>query len=331
MALTILLYFPAVFYSLIKLYARLAIKIYCRKIIINKPHHLNTTGPLLLAANHPNSFLDGVIMTTLFKEGVYSLARGDAFKKERINKLLRSIYLLPVYRTSEGVENLTHNYITFETCQEVFSKDGIVMIFSEGRCINEWHLRPLKKGTARLAISTWQKGIDLNVIPVGFNYSPFRVFGKNVHINFGEPIIKTDVATELPEGKQLLAFNGLLEEQLKGLVYEIDKGDKKLLKQKLYQPQPLLKRRVLFIPAAVGFLLHAPLYFTAKKVTDKHFDNDHYDSVINALLMLAYPLYLILFFILAGAVFNWWIGLCVFVLMPFCAWAYVRVKDQKFG
>lgn len=267
-------------------------------------------------------------MTTLFKEGVYSLARGDAFKKDRINKLLRSIYLLPVYRTSEGVENLSHNYTTFETCQEVFAKDGIVMIFSEGRCINEWHLRPLKKGTARLAISTWQKDIDLKVIPVGFNYSPFRVFGKNVHINFGEPISKEDVFAEMSEGKQLLAFNSLLEEQLKGLVYEINKEDKQLLKQKLYQPQPPLKRFVLLIPAALGFLLHAPLYFTAKKITDKHFDNDHYDSVINALLMLAYPLYLVLFFILFGLPFNWWIGLSVFVLMPFCAWAYVQVKNQ---
>ncbi len=241
------------------------IKIYCRKVIVNKPYYLTASGPLLLAANHPNSFLDGIIMTTLFKDGVYSLARGDAFKKKRINKLLRSIYLLPVYRTSEGVENLTHNYTTFETCQEVFEKGGIVMIFSEGRCINEWHLRPLKKGTARLAISTWQKEIDLKVIPVGFNYSPFRIFGKNVHIHFGEPMSKEEVFAEGSEGKQLLAFNNELEEQLKSLIYEIDKDDKALLKQKLYEPQSQIKRLVLALPAVIGFVLHAPLYFAAKK------------------------------------------------------------------
>lgn len=120
------------FYFLLKLYARFALHIYCRKIIINKPELLKAEGPLLLAANHPNSFLDGIIMTTLFKNGVYSLARGDAFKNRRVNRFLRSIFLLPVYRTSEGVENLGHNYTTFASCQGVFKKGGIVIIFSEG-------------------------------------------------------------------------------------------------------------------------------------------------------------------------------------------------------
>lgn len=317
------------FYYLIKLYARLAIKIYCRKIIVNKPEYLKQKGPLLLAANHPNSFLDGIIMTTIFEDGVYSLARGDVFKNKRIEKLLRWLFLLPVYRTSEGQENLTHNYTTFEACQKVFAKDGIVMIFSEGRCANEWRLRPLKKGTARLAISTWQKGIPLKVVPVGFNYSPFRVFGKNVHINFGEPLSKKLVIAGASEGKQLLAFNEQLEKQLAQMVYDIDKNDAALLKQTLYAPQSLIKKIILFIPALVGFLVHAPLYFIAKKLTDVYFDNDHYDSVINAILMLAYPLYLGALFVLCGWLLNWWAALGIFVLAPFCAWAFVQVKPQK--
>ena len=57
-------------------------------------------------------------------------------------------------------------------------------IFSEGKCINEWHLRPLKKGTARLAISSWEENIPLEVLPVGINYSSFRRFGKNVYYQF---------------------------------------------------------------------------------------------------------------------------------------------------
>ncbi len=316
------------FYYLIKVYAKLAIKIYCRKIIVNKPEYLKQKGPLLLAANHPNSFLDGIIMTTIFEHGVYSLARGDVFKNKRVEKLLRWMYLLPVYRTSEGVENLWHNYTTFASCQEVFNKKGIVMIFSEGRCINEWHLRPLKKGTARLAISTWQKNIDLTVVPVGFNYSAFRLFGKNVHINFGEPIIKQDVLDHQSEGRQLLYFNNMVKDQLKGLVYEIAPKDKQTLKQKLYFNQSLVKRILLFIPALLGVILNGPIYFLAKVVTDKYFDNDHYDSVITALLMLFYPVYLLLLFIITTSFLNWWIGLLVFVLLPFFAWAHVQVKRQ---
>jgi 1-acyl-sn-glycerol-3-phosphate acyltransferase len=70
-----------VLYSLLKLYARFAIKVYCTRIVINKPEVLKSKGPLLFASNHPNSFLDGMILTTLLDEPLYSLARGDAFKK----------------------------------------------------------------------------------------------------------------------------------------------------------------------------------------------------------------------------------------------------------
>ena len=101
-------------YSFVKIIARLAIKIYCRNITINKKEILQQNGPLLLAVNHPNSFLDAIIFCTLFDRPVYSLARGDAFKNNFFAGVLYSLKLLPVYRVSEGVENLEENYKTFE-------------------------------------------------------------------------------------------------------------------------------------------------------------------------------------------------------------------------
>ncbi len=160
-------------------------------------------------------------MTTLFERDVYSLTRGDAFKKNSLNKLLRWLRLLPVYRTSEGAENLAYNYETFASCIEVFKKKGIVLIFSEGLCINEWHLRPLKKGTARLAISAWEQDLPLKVLPVGFNYSSFKSFGKDVHIYFGQPFSKEIIQQNTSHGTQLLGFNTVLQKELKTLVYEI--------------------------------------------------------------------------------------------------------------
>ena len=183
-------------------------------------------GPLLLASNHPNSFLDGMILTTLFRSPVHSLARGDAFKNKWVDRLLRRIRLLPVYRTSEGVENLGHNYTTFAACRKTFEKGESVLIFSEGRCENEWHLRPLKKGTARLAISSWQNGIPVKVLPVAINYSSFKNFGKEVHLYFGDPITADSIEKEATEGKQLLDFNALLHAHFRKWVYEIDDRDK---------------------------------------------------------------------------------------------------------
>lgn len=283
---------------------------------------------MLLACNHPNSFLDGIILTTIFEQNIYSLARGDAFRKPWHEKVLRWLHLLPVYRTSEGAENLEYNYITFESCKEVFKEKGIVIIFSEGRCINEWHLRPLKKGTARLATSSWEEGIDLMVLPVGLNYNPFRNFGKNVFIHFGEPINREEVMQHQTDGKMFLTFNELLKEQLQKLVFEIKPSDKTTQEKLLSVPVPLIKKIVLFLPALAGFLLHALYYFIAKALTNYYFDNDHFDSSLVSMLVLSYPLYLLLWFVLAGVFLNWWLALLVFILLPFSAWSCVQLKPQ---
>jgi len=289
---------------------------------------LKASGPLLFAANHPNSFLDGVILTTLLENDLYSLARGDAFANKRFRRVLLWLRQLPVYRTSEGKENLHSNYDTFRACHEVFKKNGLVLIFSEGRCINEWHLRPLKKGTARLALSTWQQGIDLTIVPVGFNYNPFRNFGKNVFINFGEPIKKELVTSEPTEGRQLLAFNNALRQQLQTLVFEIDASDKEALRQQLSVRQPALKKVLLAPLAALGLVLHAPLYFPVKALAANFFDNDHFDSIMACLQMLIYPFYLGLLCVAAGVLFGWSWALVVFFIAPLSAWALVQVKNQ---
>jgi 1-acyl-sn-glycerol-3-phosphate acyltransferase len=317
-----------VLFSLLKLYARGAIKVYCRKITINKPEYLKLKGPVLLAANHPNSFLDGIIMTTLFEDNIYSLARGDAFNHPFYKRLLYWLGLRPVYRNSEGSENLSHNYTTFIACHEVFAKNGIVIIFSEGGCRNEWHLRPLRKGTARLAVSSWKKNIDLTVIPVGLNYNGFRNFGKNVIINFGEPIRKESVMNEETEGKQFLSFNNQLETQLHNLVYEIATEDVNTRKKILKVSVPMWKKIILMPFAVLGFILHAPLYFLVKTITHFYCDNDHFDSIIVSILMLAYPIQLLVAALIAFYFSGLPASLAVVMLLPITAWAYVQLKQQ---
>jgi 1-acyl-sn-glycerol-3-phosphate acyltransferase len=290
---------------------------------------LKTDGPLLLACNHPNSFLDAIILCTLFDKPVYSLARGDAFKGNFISRLLFSLKLLPVYRVSEGVENLEENYKTFDECKKIFKQNGIVLIFSEGKCVNEWHLRPLKKGTARLAISSWEDGIPLQVLPVGINYNSFKKFGKNVKLFFGESIVSVDANANKSHGRSIQSFNNNLLQQLQGFVFEINAKDEAALQGKFYVAQPLLKKILLFIPAISGFLLHAPLYYPAKKTIQKmSFHTDHFDSVMVGIFFLLYPLYCILITSIVFAITKQPASVLLIFILPFTAWACVHLKKQ---
>lgn len=303
--------------------------IFCRKVIINRPEVLKEKGPLLLASNHPNSFLDAVILDVLFDQPIWSLARGDVFKKPFYIRLLTAMKILPVYRTSEGVENLNNNYHTFEACLKIFENGGVVQIFSEGKCINEWHLRPLKKGTARLAIQSWNQNIPVKVLPVGINYSSFRRFGKNVFINIGTPIMQSDIDWNVSDGLRHQAFNTNLQNQFQQLVLEIKKTDKEKQKELLQVKIPFLKKILLAVPAVIGWILHAPLFLPIRQfVYRRTNNNDHFDSIVVALLLFAYPVYLLLITILLLLITKFYWVLLLLLILPFTAWSYVQLKGQ---
>lgn len=317
-------------YNFLKIPAKLALYFYCRKIIINKKELLQSDGPLLIAANHPSSFLDAAILATLFKHSIYSLARGDAFVNNFYKRLLFSLKMLPVYRISEGAENLEHNYTTFSACIDIFKKNGIVLIFSEGLCKNEWHLRSLKKGTARLAISAWQQGIPLKVLPLGINYSSFRIFGKNVILNFGEIITDPDSYRDeknLPDGKAVIDFNLKLQQQLKNLVIEAEPSDKEKIKKIFFIQQPLIKKILFFIPAIAGLILHAPLYYPVI-LSIKNRANDHYDSIVVGLLFILYPIYLLVISVIIYFITGSLWALLLLLIIPFSAWSLLQLKRQ---
>jgi 1-acyl-sn-glycerol-3-phosphate acyltransferase len=303
--------------------------IFARRITVNKPHLLKKKGPVLLACNHPNSFLDGVILAELFQQPIHSLARGDVFKRPLYIRLLRSLRIHPIYRTSEGPENLNINYRTFQVCKEIFKRDGIVLIFSEGQCINEWHLRALKKGTARIAFSAWDEDIPLEVLPVGINYSSFRRFSKNIFINFGNIMTMHDFDLNHGHGVRYQSLTANLQQQFEQLVFEIDKNDVQKQKELLERRPSLLAKILLSIPASIGFIVHAPLYLPIKSFTYKRtWNNDYYDAVLVALLLFIYPLYVLILTITAIVITKNFYFLLLLFALPVTAWSYVQLKPQ---
>lgn len=312
-------------YRLLQFPARIALHFYCRSLSVNCTKALRLHGPLILAANHPNSFLDAIVMASIFRQPVYSLARGDAFVSGFVNRILYSFNMLPVFRISEGKENLENNYDTFDKVQALLKQNKTILIFSEGRCINEWHLRPLKKGTARLAISAWKSGIPLRVLPVGINYSNFRHFGKKIDINFGK-IIHIDKIPELDSPKAISDFNQILNGELHNVVYEIPKEELETRRKIFGMNSPMIQKILLAIPAAFGYLLNAPLFYAAKSIIINR-ANDHYDSIMVGILFLFYPVYLLVVFLLLFVFTGSAWSILSLAIMPLTALALLHYRD----
>lgn len=316
-------------YHIVKIPARIALSIFCKKIEINRKEITRIQGPVLIACNHPNTFLDAILLATIFKQPIYSLARGDAFKNKFVSALLSSFKILPVYRLSEGAENLNNNYDTFAKCKEIFKKNGVVLIFSEGLCKNEWKLRPLKKGTARLTFSSWEDNIDLTVIPTGINYHSFSSFGKHVKMNFENPIQWKDLNHSKMNGSSILTFNDILKSSLEKAVIHLEPDDSSLRKEAFPHSISSIKKNLLFIPAILGRWIHAPLYLPIQKIAWKNTKhNEFYDAVLVGLLFFLYPLYLLILAFGFYLIFrNGW-GFLDFLIFPLLAWASIQSKEN---
>jgi 1-acyl-sn-glycerol-3-phosphate acyltransferase len=171
------------FYKVLQFLVRFCLQIFCSKITILNKSLLNTKGPVLIVANHPNSFLDAIIIAAFFKQKVYSLARGDAFKNPWQRLLLKPFNMIPIYRISEGKDNLQKNYNTFKQCENILANNGILLIFIEGVCKNTHQLLPFKKGAARIVEVCLQQNIALQIMPIALGYSSFNKIPLSVTVN----------------------------------------------------------------------------------------------------------------------------------------------------
>ncbi len=305
-------------YFLIKLPIRLALRIFCVNKEIIHPEYLEQKGPLLLVANHPNSFLDAIIIAAHFKEPIHFLARGDAFQKPWHNRLLRLLHMIPIYRISEGRENLHKNEYAFERSAELLKQNQIVLIFIEGICLHTHNLQSFKKGAARIAVSVVKEEHALRVMPVTIMYNSFIAFGKNIRIHLAESIEAKQLLPYQDDAKNFQYFNERLYQALSGMI-QIP-----LVFQSPY-------RIALAIPALLGFFLHIPLYKLVKKlVYAKTKGTVFFDSVLFGLLLILYPLYLILLTILLLLLHvQPWILLPIILLHPLLAWCAVQYKITR--
>ena len=130
---------------ILKLFIRAALWLFCAEINTKNKYLLNTKGPLLIIANHPNSFLDAIIIASRYHRRIHFLARGDVFTKKHHRFLLKLLNMIPVYRLREGKEFLHLNEFAFVESTRLLKNKEAVLIFIEGTCLNTNQLQPFKK------------------------------------------------------------------------------------------------------------------------------------------------------------------------------------------
>ncbi len=218
------------YYYPLKLYVFIMGYLYFRKLRVVGRKNIPLRGPLIFAINHQNALLDALLLSVVTWRNAHFMTRADVFNKPMIDKFLRGLKMLPIYRIRDGYDSVKRNDATFDSANKILQGGGVVGIFPEGSHSLNYKVRPLKKGVARIAFMAEEYAdfdLNLKVIPIGIQYeSHFDQKGRTL-ITFGEPIKVADFKDSYLQDKNK-GMEQLISEisgKLKRLVLNVENPD----------------------------------------------------------------------------------------------------------
>jgi 1-acyl-sn-glycerol-3-phosphate acyltransferase len=215
--------------ALFKSSIRLCLRIFYRRFEIRGVEaQVPAQGPVILAANHSNAFLDALIPAVWMplNRQAMSITRSDVFNP-RTDKLLRAFNMVPIYRFRDGYASLRNNDQTLDEVMQWFGhRDATLVIFPEGNHGPQRRLRPLQKGIARIAfqvLEQYPQQQDLVILPVGLYYSQRTHARGDMLAQVGEPLRVADFlpAYQAHAQKGYAALLEALSSRLRTLMVDI--------------------------------------------------------------------------------------------------------------
>ena len=223
-------------YRFLRFILTIAVRTYFRNITVRKTTEI-PEGPLIVVANHPNTFLDPIVVGLQLKQQIAFLAKAEVFRSRFANWLLPKFNMIPVYRKQDDPSLMHKNEETFERCFEHLSGKGTLMIFPEGISLTQRKLEKIKTGAARIALGAeaangFKAGVQ--ILTVGLNYSNPHRFQGDLLINMDAPIDVSTYAKDYQEDPFRAAQ--LLTEEIrlrleKNIIAIEEEGTDKLVRQ----------------------------------------------------------------------------------------------------
>lgn len=200
---------------------------YFKKFRVKGRENINRKKAVIYLPNHENTFMDALAVAASSPKMSHYMARADIFSSPFLIWLMATINLRPIYRIRDGKKAVAKNQQVFIDLQNYLSDGEYVMIHPEGTHNLEYWIRPLSKGFTRLVFGFMEKfpEQELDIVPVGINYSNHTDYRSNISIEFGKPI---DARTYLEMEDRNRATAELVEKvslDIKSMVTHIEPGE----------------------------------------------------------------------------------------------------------
>jgi len=179
-------------YRLLKIIIRVALQVFFTSKKIKGKKNIPPLGtPLLIVSNHPNTFMDPILIAHFLPQELYFLANASIFSSSFNRWFLKQLNMIPIQRKEDKNKVKYSNDEIFKKSYQHLGQGGALLIFPEGTSIHGRRLQKVKTGAARIALGACADNnfqLGLKILPIGINYSKPESFRSEVFIKVAEPI-----------------------------------------------------------------------------------------------------------------------------------------------
>jgi 1-acyl-sn-glycerol-3-phosphate acyltransferase len=175
------------------------IRLYFSRVEVTGARHLPREGPVILAANHPQSITDALVLGFASHRTLHFIAHSGLFRSPFKRWFLNSCGVIPVYRRDESDASAERNLKAFAAVYDAIEAGQVVCIFPEGTSGQERRVQKLKTGAARMALGSEARagwGVGVVMVPVGISFESRGRFRSRVLVSYGDRIHASDYRDE---------------------------------------------------------------------------------------------------------------------------------------
>src|SRR6266540_2099669 len=217
--------------TLLRSLLRLVLRIFFSRIEVTGIERVPREGPVIFVLNHPNGLIDPAFLLCLAPRRVSFLAKAPLFRMPVIGAIARAFEAIPVHRRQDAGSDLAKNAQTFEAARAVLVRGGTIAVFPEGGSHSDPKLRPLKTGTARIALgaaAALPPNMTIEIVPAGLYYRAKKTFRSAALLHFGDPLPVERIplaAGAEPPPEPVLQLTERLGSALRAVTLEAEEGE----------------------------------------------------------------------------------------------------------
>lgn len=183
-------------YDISKPIAGVALRWYYRSIVTANIERIPLEGPVFLAANHPNSLTDALVVAWASPRRVRYTAKATLFANPIAARVLRAVGVIPLrraadeYARTDANTDASRNATSFADVAEALAEHTCVAVFPEGKTHDEPYMAPVRTGLARMALMARDEcGVrGIRIIPIGLLFERKSEPRTRILLQVGDPI-----------------------------------------------------------------------------------------------------------------------------------------------